>query len=338
MYRNKLWGMFLGFVLAVVTGPALAQPQISLPISTGSETGSYFRFIRETAQVCSSQVRIENRTSTGSPMNLDRLEANDVSLGVVQTDVLNLYANTKDMSNIKVLVPLFPEQLHFVTRAALGKEGGYGVGSFRVGQKEVVLNTVEDLNGRKLAAAGGSYMTAQVVQQVGQLGFQLFEGKTSDDVLKGVANGTYDAGLLVCAQPCPIFQGKKPDGSDNPEALAALANLKLLPVTDKVASSMARIYTKASALSYKSMGQGGQNVPALQVMSSLVTQDYKKGARAESVAALRQCLWEMAPEQAATPGTHPAWRNVKPNATSNWPMWEYAASPSGRPFTPPAKK
>jgi hypothetical protein len=51
---------------------------------------------------------------------------------------------------------------------------------------------------------------------------------------------------------------------------------------------------------------------------------------------LRRCIWDHAQEQAGTPGTHPAWRNVKSDGTSNWPMWDY--QPVGLNQVPVKKK
>lgn len=313
---------------ALFSLPAYAQKAVTIPISTGSETGSYFRFGKEAAALVPS-VNIRIQTSSGSTQNLDRLEANEASLAIVQLDVLDLYSKTRDMSNVRVVVPLFPEQVHFITRANLGqKEGGYGIGSFKIGAKDVVLNTAADLAGRRVGAAGGSFYTAQVIAYLAPLQMNLQEIETPDAVVARVISGELDAGILVGAQPLGTIT-KMGD---------RMAELKLLPVPDDLAGRVAKIYSKAQPLSYRQMGAGGNNVPTIEVKSALVTQNYRKGPMAEAVAEFRRGLFDVAEEQSATPGTHPAWRNVKPGAQSSWPMWEPPVELNKAPLKASAKK
>lgn len=319
--------LFIASLGAFFAMPAKAQKPTTVPISTGSETGSYFRFGKEAAALVPS-VNIRVVPSSGSTQNLDRLEANEVSLAIVQLDVLDLYSKTRDMSNVRVVVPLFPEQVHFITRANLGqKEGGYGIGNFKVGAKEVVLNNAADLAGRKVGAAGGSYYTAQVIAYLAPLQMNLQELGSADEVIAKILSGELDAGIMVGAQPLGTItkMGER------------MAQLKLLPVPEDLASKVAKIYGKAQPLSYRQMGAGGNNVSTIEVKSALVTQNYRKGPMAEAVAEFRKGLFDVAEEQAATPGTHPAWRNVKPGAQSSWPMWEPPAE-LNKPVKAPAKK
>jgi TRAP-type uncharacterized transport system substrate-binding protein len=256
-------------------------------------------------------------------MTLDRLEANEIPAGVAQTDVLDLYKATRDVSNIRVLVPLFPEQLHIITRVALGKKEGGGwkipgtdkVIGENIGAKDVVFDSFVSLAGRKVGSSGGSFYTAQVLSHpsFGNIPMQLVEDSAgADSVVAGVLSGKYDAGILVGAQPLPTITNLKD----------AMAGLKILPVPDDVAARVNKIYVRGQPLSYRAMGQGGTNIPTLQVTSSLVVQNYTKGPMVEAFKRLRQCIWDNAELQASTPGTHVAWKYIKPDAQSNWPMWQ----------------
>jgi len=306
--------LFGALVLIFASAPVNAQGA-PLSISTGTEAGSYHRFMVEAKQACSN-VPIELQPSTGAVMNLERLEANDTSLGFVQTDVLALYSNTRDMSNIKVLLPVFQEQVHIFTRASLGKrEGGYGIGGFKVGGSEVVLNTAADLANRKVASAGGSFITAQVIRLQSEIPYQLTEVKDANAVIKGVIEGQYDAGILVGAQPLGSFT----------QLGENLSLLKLLPVPPEMAVKLSKVYSASAPLTYRQMGANGTSIAAVGVGAALVTQNYRAPGMAAKVTALRECIQSVAEEVAATPKKHPAWRDVaKGTATSKWPLYEGA--------------
>lgn len=289
-----------------------AQNASPLAASTGSLKGSYHRFMNETKGVCTNS-SLQLTESSGSPQNLDRIEANEAAIAPVQADALALYGNTRDMSHIKVLVPLFQEQVHVVTRASLGKKGGVSFAGVNVGGKEVVLNSVADLNGRTVAAAGGSHITAQVIRLQAQLNMNLVEEKNATAVLNGVLAGTYDAGILVGAQPLGDLVGL----GDK------LAGLKLLPFPEDVMAKVNKVYAKATPLTYRQMGAGGTSIPTIGMAAVLVTQNYRSGPKAAALVALRDCILNNAEEQASTTGTHPAWRTVG-KVQVNWPLYEAA--------------
>lgn len=313
--------LFFVFGLILATAPAHAQSGAPLSVSTGTESGSYHRFMLEAKQACPNSP-LDLQTSSGAVMNLERLEANDTSLGFVQTDVLALYSNTRDMSNIKVLLPVFQEQVHIFTRGNLGKkEGGYGIGNFKVGGSEVVLSTAGDIVNRKVASAGGSFITAQVFRLQSEIPFQLTELKDADAVIAGVISGQFDAGILVGAQPLGSFTKL----GEN------LNQLKLLAITPDLAAKISKVYTASAPLTYRQMGANGTSIATVGVGAALVTQNYKAPTMSARVIALRDCIQSVAEEVAATPKKHPAWRDVaKGTATSKWPLYEVSTQLKGK--------
>lgn len=281
----------------------------TFPVGTGSPTGTYHRFMNEVKGLC-PDVGLDLKNTSGSTGNLDGMEGNVFAAGVVQADALALYGQTRDMSGIKVLVPLFLEQVHIVAKNVVGQEGGVGIGSIKFGAKNIVLNSVEDLAGRTVAAAGGSFITAQVLRLQGQLPMNLVEVASPEAALAGVESGTYQAAILVGAQPLKTLS-----------ALGGkLANYRLLPVTEAFANKV-KLYTGSQRLTYREMGVQGTNVATVAVPSVLAVQNYRKGAMAQQAAALRKCILDNAEDQAATPGAHPAWRAIGKTGTS-WPVWE----------------
>lgn len=316
--------------MCLVLGFGIAESHaqsLTVPVFTGSKTGSYYKFVDQASKVCSAEVRIQVVESGGSLANLDAIEANEAAVVVSQLDILDLYKKTKDMSNVKLLAPLFPEQVHFVTRSDVTKtEGGRSVLGFQFGGGKVQLNTAMDLAGKKVAAAGGSHKTAQVIMYLGGLPMNLMEVRTADMAIQGLLAGTYDAAILVGAQPLGTItaMGEK------------MASLRLLPVPEELAAKLSAVYTKGQPLVYRAMGAGGDNVRTIQVMSALVTQNYPKSAMGDAVFAFQQCLMREAATQATIPGNHPAWRNLRLTSGVNWDAWNYVGAASSRQAVQPA--
>jgi TRAP-type uncharacterized transport system substrate-binding protein len=324
--KNKMFLYFLGSVFAVIF--ASSAFALEVEVSTGAADGSYSKFISQAAAICSNdQYAYKVRPSGGSADNLNALLANDVPAGISQLDVGDLFKTTRDVSSLRLLVPLFPEQVHFVTRVDLGKlepakiQGfSLSLGGWKPGATQVVLNTVEDLRGKTVASAGGSYYTAQLLNHpnVGGLGMNLVEltGATgTNDALAGVIAGKYDAAILVSAAPAgslTTLKDKQP-------------LLKLLPMTEAMYGKLSKFYPNRDSLSYRDMGQGGTNIQTFQVMSALLTPNYTKGPFVGAFANLRKCILDNAEDQASVPRTHPAWRYIAKNGLNNvgnWTLWE----------------
>jgi TRAP-type uncharacterized transport system substrate-binding protein len=311
MKLKSLASMSLACLFA---GAAFAQ--VTVPVGTGSETGSYFKFISQAALVCQQDVRISNRKSAGSTENLDLMEANEVSLGISQLDILDLYKRTRDMSSIKLLAPLFPEQIHFVARADLTKIEGQktfmGMAVPGTGTK-VQLQTAQDLAGKRVGAAGGSLKTAQLISILSGIPMNIQDTGSPDQALAQVIAGTLDAAILVGAQPLGTLTNLKGN----------IGQVRLLPVPEAMAAKLSSVYGKSQPLTYRAMGAGGDSVPTVQVMSALVTQNYPKSAMGDAVYSFQQCLLREAPVQATVPGNHPAWRNLRVTSGLNWDAWQY---------------
>lgn len=307
---------------------ALAQV---IPVGTGSPTGSYFKFVSQAAQSCKAEAQVSPVETAGSTENLDGLENNTFALGISQLDILDLYRRTRDMSNIKVLVPLFPEQVHFLTRGDVTKLEGQktllGIPIFKTGTR-VQLSTVSDLAGKTVVAAGGSAGTARVISILGGISWNLREVKTADQAVTEVAEGKADAAILVGAQPLgTILQLKENQ-----------AAFRLLPVSDDLISKLSSVYVKSQPLVYRAMGAGGDSVQTVHVMSALMTQNYPKSAMGDAVYRFQQCLLRIAPDQATVVGSHPAWRNLRSTAGVNWEIWRYSGASTASTPAAPAKK
>lgn len=301
---------------------------LEVAIGTGQAEGSYSRFINQVAQVCSNdKYAYKSQPSGGSPDNLNMLLGNEIPAGIGQLDVGDLFRNTRDVSQLRLLLPLFPEQAHFITRANFGKKqaatlGGVNlsIGGYSPGGTDIVLNSVNDLRGRVVASAGGSYYTAQMLAHpnVGNLQMTLKEltgPKANSDAIQGVLAGTYDAALIVSAAPAGVLGNFK---DQQPQ-------LKLLPIGEDIYSKIIKFYPSRDSVSYRDMGQNGTNISTFQVMSALLVPNYTKGPFVGAFSNLRKCILENAEDQASMPKTHPAWRYIATHPVANvgnWTLWD----------------
>jgi TRAP-type uncharacterized transport system substrate-binding protein len=274
-----------------------------LALSTGGEKGTYFRLMKELSQVCPGQ--FDNVVSSGALENLSRVLGNTAEGGVTQLDALFLRGQKEEdvRKRIRVLAVLHPEEIHFVTKSAPRTEGG--IAGF--GAKQVYLNSISDLRGRRVGYWGGSAVTEQVIASLALIGWEPVEFNDQATALGALQRDAIDVILAVGGQP-----------------LGWVAELtkeyKLLEVPDQVASRLQAVYDKTT-LSYRNLGQDG--VPALSVPALLVTRNYASPKMVARLQKLRQCLVDAVPELRETRDTHPKWSDIDPTATTaKWSMFE----------------
>jgi TRAP-type uncharacterized transport system substrate-binding protein len=293
------------FILAIVlaTAAVSAMAQNTFKVSTGGAGATYSRMAKEIGQVCANDIQLQEVNSTGSMQNMDRLTGNEVQGAFVQTDVIKFRGNTEDLSNIKTLVTLHPEQVHLVALAAgAGKEGGV----MGFGGKQVVFNTISDLAGRTVVASGGSYITAQVIRLQTEINFNVVEVADAKAAIEAVNAGTAAAALFVGGQPM-----------DNLKTLNKAH--KLLSIPEPVVAKLKNVY-KPATLNYTNMGSTG--ITTVSTDAILVVREYKTPKMVEALSKFRACFNAKAPELAETTGTHAAWTKVNVGAEAKWPMYQ----------------
>lgn len=285
---------------AAVMAILAANVQAQMKVSTGDpKAGStYSKMFRELRERCPS-VEMEEIFSTGSLQNMDRLVGNEVNAGIVQTDVIYLRGKTDDLGNLKTLFVLHPEEIHVVVRADLKRDATLGFGGRPV-------EKVEDLAGMKVAAAGGSVMTARVLQLLGEIPFTIVETDSSGDALALLGAKKVDAAILV---------GGAPLGN-----LSKLgADYRLLPIADRTAEKLKAVYVPAK-VSYRGMNSTG--VPTMATEAIFVTRDYKSKAMTDALVKLRACLAEKLDDLRDATGSHPKWQAVKVENRGKWTWYE----------------
>ena len=85
MKRRFFFGAVLAITALSLTANSLWAQQAPKPllISSGADGGTYFRLVKELGDVCAGL--FENRASTGSLENLDRVTGNQSEMGITQS-------------------------------------------------------------------------------------------------------------------------------------------------------------------------------------------------------------------------------------------------------------
>lgn len=292
-------------LIAAVMLSTSAMAQTQLKVSTGSPGNTYSRMFKEFSGVCKDQIMQVEAPSTGSVQNMDRILGNEVNAAIVQTDVLFYRARNEDLSNIKTLFALHPEEVHVITtKQSAIKEGGYA----GFGAKAVQLTDITSLGNRKVAAYGGSYITAQVIRLQTEIPFNVEEFANFKTAKEALDSGAVAAIIMVGGQPMADVQSLG-------------AAYKLLGFPEAVVGKLKSVYVPAS-LTYSELGNGAQGVKTVATEALYVTRAYKTAKFVESLGALRACFKANVDTLSETTGTHKKWAAVNADNNGKWAYYQ----------------
>lgn len=294
----------VAIAMAVSCTPAAAQ---TLKVATGSAKLTYSTMFKEMVQYCGNTLPLIEVNSNGSMDNVDKLVGNEVNAGFVQSDVLWLRARTEDLDNVKTLLALHNEQVHLLAPVRSGLKSG---GVMGVGGNEVVINDITQLAGMRVAATGGSAVTAKVIRLQSEIPFTVVEYPNNDEVLKAVAGGQAQAALSVAGQPAASVR-----------ALSG-QHFKMLAIPQAVQERLKGVY-RTSRLNYSNLNAAG--VPTVATDALLVTREYKTPKMIGALASFRSCVQGKVDELKETTGTHPAWQAVDAANRGKWAWLELSS-------------
>jgi TRAP-type uncharacterized transport system substrate-binding protein len=292
--------MIFAAVLAVCAMAAQAQ---QVKVATGGPKGTYHALFANIAEKCGDQMAMIEVPSSGSLENLDKLSGKEVGAAFMQTDALFASAQGRDLGNIKTLVAFNREAAHVVVLSASGLKSG-GVAGF--GGKEVVFNTVEDLANMKVAAAGGSMITAQLVKLQGQVNYTVVPAKDNDEALALLKAGQVQGVMMVGGQPL-----------GNVKALGA--EFKLVGFQPKTVELLKTVYV-ADKLSYPKLSPTAVGTIATEAL--LVTRTYNTPDKLGMLASFRKCVYDNIGVFQDADGAHPAWAQVDAANKGKWAYYD----------------
>ena len=303
-YLNAVLAVTVTAILGSVAVSASAQ---QVKVATGGPKGTYHALFANIAEKCGQEMAMIEVPTDGSITNLDKLTGKEVGAAFMQTDVLFASAQGRDLGNIKTLVAFNKESVHVIAATASGlKTSGNMVG---MGKQDIVFGYAEDLAGYKVAAAGGSVVTAQLIKQQGQVNWTVVPVADNDAALAAVRAGTAQAAVLVGGQPMPIVRG-------------LTSGVKLLPFKPTTVELLKTVYTP-QRLSYTKISTNA--VASIATDALLVTRTVNTPERLAALSNLRTCIVKNVPEWQDADGAHPAWSEVD---TANRGKWAYYDLPA----------
>lgn len=297
--------------LALATGVASGvQAQDKLILATGDVKGgsTYAIMGQELVNMCGKGEITPFPTTGGGTTNRSLLIENKVTMAPLQADMLEFTRrNDPDkVKNIRTLINLHKEEIHFIARADVKKEGGY---AFGIGAKSVTFNSLADLTGRTVGAVGGSVDSANVISKNSGLNFAVQRYNDNESLSADLLNGKLDAIVVVAGAPSAMV-AKLP------------ASFKLLPIPKDVSQKLvdSKLYTPAK-LSYENLRAVGVDTVAVQAV--IATRVYRSAATLDKLKAFRECFYNKLGDIQDARGTHPKWQDVDGSLKSGWQWYEF---------------
>lgn len=296
--------IILGVAFAIAATGAFAQ---QVKVATGSPKGTYHALYSNIAEACGNEMAVIGVNTSGSLENLDKLTAKEVSAAFVQTDALFASAQGRDLGNVKTLVAFHKEAAHVIVAKNSGIKSG---GVARFGGKDVVFNTAEDLTGYKVAVAGGSMITAQLVKMQGQINWTIVPVDSNDAAIKALSEKQVQAVLMVGGQPLG-------------DVRALSGDFKLIGFKPQTVELLKTVYV-ADKLSYPKLSTSAVNTIATEAL--LVSRVFNTPARIAELSKFRQCVLKNIPIWQDADGAHPAWSNVSVDNKGKWAYYDLPSS------------
>ena len=267
-----------------------------LKITTGGENGTYIQIANDIKKMCEKDylnATLDVLKSEGSFDNYKRLIANKADFGLVQYDFL-LYTKmyNGDIDKIKMIYPLYKEELHIIVR------------------KDANIKSLSDLNGKRVLIGtknSGSWITANLMKTLAKLNWKPIEigGREGIDYLNGEKA---DAMIYVAGRPAKLL-----DFAKKSFLIFDFTKLELLSFRDK---TIEKIYqpTVIPANTYEMESRDIKTYATKSILVSSGSADYN------AVKMLSKCIDENIEE--LRKNGHKKWKEVK-IGLNRYLKWKY---------------
>lgn len=225
---------------------------------TGSETGTYFQFGKDIANLCKNYgLDIQVKKSEGSLDNIERMESREnAAFGIVQSDVLGvLYLQKPEVAKkLRMIYPLYNEEVHILAR------------------KEIT--SFEDLDGKTIASGtrgSGNWLTlACLLQKMRVKPARQITDLKPLDALVAVLEGKVDAMIYVAGKPVKLFS-KMDQLYKEPKFKPLIDNVHFIAMNDP---EMLKEYYVSSTLNPTDYDWMREKTPTIAVKALLVSFDF----------------------------------------------------------------
>jgi TRAP-type uncharacterized transport system substrate-binding protein len=298
----KIKNLSLGFI-AICAMISVTYSQMA--ILSGSELASQYSFAEDIIKIVNPDMSIQltNKSTSGAGYNFDQLvdPASPYKLAIIQVD--NLYTeqakdmlnNTSKTKDLKVVVPLGYEQIHFVTKASKG------------------LNQLQDLVKKNVAIGTsdqGTYSTANLIKNRSQV-FWSSRNIHFEDALKELAMDRIDAFVIVSSAPIQKLVVS---------AQATVDKLALIPLYN---FNDWAIYYKPDTITPAEYSWLDKDIPTYSVRSVLMVNESKL-TEAEKIAVSQLQTGIMNKFDQLKANGHTMWKKVSFSdwKESDWPLYK----------------
>ncbi|MGI4950539.1 MAG: TAXI family TRAP transporter solute-binding subunit [Janthinobacterium lividum] len=281
----------------VIPDAQVAAPNALLGFVSGGLSGTYLRIAADVAAVFAvdrPQMRVLPIAGRGSLQNVsDILNARDVDVGIVQSDVLASLRRDRSLAGLETslgyLAKLYDEEVHILARAAIGG--------------------IADLRGKRVnvdVRGSGTALTAAVMFDALDIRPVLLNDD-AETALAKLQRGEIDALVYVAGKPARLFTG---DCGSGLHLLALPADRLLL---------QSYVPSRFSHADYPGLIAPGATVDTLAVGAVLAVYNWQPGSeRYIRLSRFVDALFERLPVLQAAP-RHPKWREV--SLTAQVPGW-----------------
>lgn len=270
---------FTTVALAIFAMTYTAFAQSVLRVAADSSSGTYAKMLGELVSSCSDN-SLDIEAVVGNPAgsnggaigNLDALYNNKADAAFMHSDVY-LYNAQSDPSynKFKTLIAFWPESIHVVvlTQSKTKKQGALSFGY-------QTFNTLSDLHGFSVAAAGGGVLTSRILSSQGGGEFTVVDAGSGREVMSKLDSGEVAAAIFVGAAPLP-----------NLEAVQHGGKYRVIPVGESIASRVGNIY-RSSKINYPGLTNGP--ITTLAPLATLVSKSFNTPAKTLAQRKLRTCI------------------------------------------------
>lgn len=284
-------------------------------IADGSSSGTYKQFLKELSIATSdSGITFKEVDSHGAVENLGLLIDNRVMGAFLHSDVIAHRSKNEPTAKLETkfqtLLALFPEDVHFVALSESKRKVG---GTFGYGAKSVIIKTIDDLGGMNVGAAGGGWITANMVKLLSDIPYKVMPTYGSGaEVMAALEKGEIDAAVFVGASPLPNLINLGPQ-------------YKILGIVGTTADKLKIQYTPTS-ITYTKMSPNP--VPTVAAQCLFVSKTYKSPKMVNTLISFRNSFMTHLDEIKETPGNHPKWQSVESDTRGPWTYMEFATTNS----------
>ncbi len=248
--------------------------QTRIRVAADSSSGTYNKMLTEIILACNDEsldIVPATGVTGGAVGNLDALYNNRADAAFLHSDVY--FANAQadpSYARLQTLVALYPEQIHVLAlRVSKSKKKGI---SFFSNQE---FNSLSEMTGFNLGAAGGGVFTAKILSGQGGGGFNVLDLGTGSGVISALDSGQIDAAIFVGAAPLPNIEKLNKQ------------TYKLIPIGENISSRVSGVY-KQVTVNYPGMTNGP--VKTLAPLATLLTRKFSTPAKIEAQSKMRACF------------------------------------------------